>query len=103
MRTTFKVEVVAISDQQYVQYVFKNLDELENSFLRYVTATKCPNWEGYSPNIGDVGYVQCEYVEAGETYLNRASNETSHYNYTNCYFLNFIKETEQITNKEFKF
>lgn len=103
MKTTFKVQLVAVSDEQYKSYVFKNLDELENSFLRYITAVRCPNWEGYFPQIGDIGYVLCEYVEAGENYFNRSSGETSQYNYSNCYFLNFVKDTEKITNKEFKF
>ena len=103
VRTTFKVELVAISDEQYKSYVFKNLDENNDSFMRYITTVRCPNWEGYCPIIGDVGYIQCEYVEAGEGYFNRASGSTSQYNYTNCYFINFIKEQEQIINKEFKF
>lgn len=103
MKSTFKVELVAISDEQYKLYVFKNLDENNNSFLRYITTVRCPNWEGYSPQIGDIGYIQCEYVEAGEDYFNRTTGETSQYNYSNCYFISFIKETKKDNNKEFKF
>jgi hypothetical protein len=53
--------------------------------------------------MGDIGYIQCEYVEAGEDYFNRATGETSQYNYSNCYFISFIKETKKDNNKEFKF
>lgn len=102
MRTTFHVELVALSDQQYKLYVFKNLDEEENSMLRYITVTRCPNWEGYCPVIGDKGYIHCEYVDAGQDYFNRATGTTDKYNYSNIYFLNFIKETKEIINKEFK-
>ena len=103
MKTTFKVQLVAVSDEQYKQYVFKNLDEPENSFLRYITTVRCPNWEGYSPEINDIGYIQCEYVEAGEDYFNRVTGEKNQYNYSNCYFISFIKDVEKIINKEFKF
>lgn len=103
VRTTFKVELVAISDEQYTSYVFKNLDEANNSFLRYITTVKCPNWEGYSPVLGDVGYIQCEYVEAGEDYFSKTTGEKLQYNYTNCYFINFVKEQQQVNNKEFNF
>ena len=43
MRTTFKGEIVAIQPGQYTLYVFKNLDEPNNSLLRYFTVTKLPN------------------------------------------------------------
>jgi len=43
VKSTFKVELVAISDEQYKLYVFKNLDENNNSFLRYITTVRCPN------------------------------------------------------------
>lgn len=103
MRSTFKVELVAVSDEQYKLYVFKNLDETDNSFLRYITTVKCPNWEGTSPEIGDMGYIQCEYVEAGDNYFNRTTKETSQYNYSNCYFISFVRDVEKVNNKEFKF
>ena len=43
MRTTYYGEVVAIQEGQYTLYVFKNLDEQNNSLLRYITVTKLPN------------------------------------------------------------
>lgn len=43
MKATVYVKLVAIQEDFYTQYVFKNLDEKENSFLRYITATKPPN------------------------------------------------------------
>lgn len=36
-------KLVAIQNGIYTNYVFKNLDEIENSELRYITVTKCPN------------------------------------------------------------
>ena len=45
---------------------------------------------GTSPQLNDVGYVEYEYVEAGDTYFDRNSGNSSIYNYTSCYFINFI-------------
>ena len=43
MRATFLGEVVAVQPGQYKMYVFKNLDESDNSLLRYFTVTQPPN------------------------------------------------------------
>lgn len=43
MKETIKAKLVAIQSGVYTNYVFKNLDELENSELRYITVTRCPN------------------------------------------------------------
>lgn len=103
MRITIKGQLVAIHEELYTNYVFKNLDEPNNSFMRYVTLTQCPNWMGNKPNIGDIGFVEYEYVEAGDNYFCRETGDKLQYNYTACYFISFIKDVEKITNKEFKF
>ena len=103
MRVTIYGKVVAIQDGMYTQYVFRNFDEQDNSLMRYITVTKCPNWIGESPQLGDIGYVQYEYVEAGDNYFQATTGTTSQYNYTSCYFISFIKEKEKIECKEFKF
>ncbi len=43
MKQTIRGKLVAIQDGVYMNYVFQNLDETENSELRYITVTKCPN------------------------------------------------------------
>jgi hypothetical protein len=43
MRTTFYGEIVAMQSGQYSVYVIKNLDEPNDSLLRYITVTKLPN------------------------------------------------------------
>lgn len=103
MRTTFLGEVVAIRPGQYTTYVFKNLDEPNNSLLRYFTVTKLPNWDCPLLEIGDVGYVECDYVEAGDSYFQSNTGQTERYNYTVCYLIHFIEKQEQIKQKEFNF
>ena len=103
MRVTIRGQLVAVQEELYTNYVFKNLDEPNNSMMRYVTLTQCPNWIGTKPQIGDIGFVEYEYVEAGDSYFCREYGNKSQYNYTACYFISFIKDKEKVTNKEFKF
>lgn len=103
MRTTFYGEVVAIQPGQYTLYVFKNLDEGNNSLLRYITTTQLPNWNCPKLSIGDVGYVECEYVNAGDEYLKVSTGTVETYNYTVCYLINFIYKQKEVKQKEFNF
>lgn len=103
MRATYLGEVVAIQPGQYTVYVFKNLDENNNSLFRYFTVTKLPNWNCKNLQIGDIGYVECDYVNAGDSYYQTSTGETSTYNYTVCYLINFIEKQQTITTKEFNF
>lgn len=103
MRTTYLGELVAIQPGQYTVYVFKNLDEKDNSLLRYFTVTKVPNWDCKDLQIGDKGYVECEYVNAGDSYFKSSTGVREQYNYTVCYLINFIEKQEQIKIKEFNF
>ena len=43
MKATIRGKLVAKLDEQYTTMVFQNLDEPNNSLLRYVTVTKLPN------------------------------------------------------------
>ena len=103
MKETIRGQLVAIQDGIYTNYVFKNLDESENSELRYITVTRCPNWQ-YNDvlSIGDIGFIMYEFAEAGQEYINNVTGETKKYRYTANYFMNFIKEkTIKDNTKEF--
>jgi hypothetical protein len=52
--------------------------------------------------MGDTGFVECEYVDAGDEYYKRDSGNKETYKYTQCYFLNFIKDKDKLDNN-FKF
>lgn len=103
MKTTIRAKLVAKQDSIYKLLVFQNLDETENSLLRYITTTKLPNWNGQDPEIGDTGFLECEYVDAGDNYFQRNTGSQEQYKYTSCYFLNFIKDKETITTKDYNF
>ena len=103
LQTTFRGKLVAKQDDFYTLYVFQNLEEPDNSLLRYVTTTRPPNWNGNYPDIGDVGFVMCDYVDAGEKYFQRNTGSEEQYKYTTCYFLDFIKEKEKIETNTYNF
>lgn len=42
-RYTILAKLEAKREGQYTQYVFKNLDEPDNSWDRYILCTRCPN------------------------------------------------------------
>lgn len=103
MRHTIKAQLVAIQQGLYTNYVFKNLDEAENSFIRYVTVTKCPNWQFNDDlKIGVIGYLEYEFAEAGTHYFDTSSESDQQYKYTAFYFMNFIKEIKD-QQKEYNF
>ena len=103
MRTTYYGKLVAIQPGQYTLYVFKNLDEPDNSLLRYITVTKLPNWNLPNISIGDEGYIECDYVNARDVYFHTSTGKQEIYNYTVCYLINFIYKQEEIKEKEFNF
>lgn len=102
MKITIRGKLVAKLDNQYTSMVFQNLDEPDNSLLRYITVTKLPNWSGKMPEIGNVGFLECEYVNAGDEYYQRNTGSKELYKYNQCYFLNFIEDKEKVNN-EYKF
>lgn len=103
LKFTFHGKVVAEENNQYKLLVFQNLDENDNSFIRYITTTVCPNWEGSIPSMGESGFVTCQYVNAGDTFT-KSNLSKDYYVYDNCYFISFVKETIANNNqKEFNF
>ena len=103
-RFTVYCELVAKQDGQYVQYVFKNLDEPQDSWDRYIMVTRCPNWQcSEEMNIGKVGYLTFEPVDAGNSYFNANTGTNEQYKHTAYYFIDFVEEKTEINIKDFKF
>ena len=103
MRHIAHVRLLTIQDGPYSNLVFENLDVAENDLLHYITVTKVPNWNTISPEIGDCGFLECEYVNAGDEYYERATGNTEKYKYDCCYFINFIKDKENVKTTDYKF
>jgi hypothetical protein len=78
----------------YTTYVFKNLNSTQYED-KYIMCVQFPNWNQKTINVGDIGYVNIQYVKAGITQW--FDGEQMHtYKYTNIVFLKFIHETTQI-------
>lgn len=103
MRITIHAKLITKQDGFYPIAVFQNLEEPLHSLIRFITVTVLPNWNISLPNIGDCGYLEYEYVEAGDPYFERLTGNKELYKYTACYFMNFIKDKEKVITPEYKF
>ena len=74
-------------------YVFKNLENNE-----YLMCTRLPNWKVPNIELGEEGFLNFEKAIAGQQYFNPITQETSTYQYSNIYFLNFVKKTDTNNN-----
>lgn len=102
---TIHCKIVAVKeDGRYTLMVLEDQSRDYTDDLKYVTVVKMPNWEHNPFELGDEGYVIFEPVEAGVTkYFNREMKDFKVYNYSNNYFINFIKKEEICKQKEYKF
>lgn len=82
----------------YTNYVFEDL-EYQNYDFKYIMCVQFPNWNQSIVNLNDVGFVTVRYVREGidKWYDGEKFNV---FNYTNCVFLKFIPEKEQININE---
>lgn len=83
----------------YITYVFKNLNST-NVYDEYVMCVRFPNWDCYNLEIGDIGFLKYRMVEAGvDKWYDRENDKFELYRQTDCHFINFIKEQENV-NKD---
>ena len=82
----------------YHSYVFENLD-YDSWNNHYIMCVRFPNWEQAQFNIGDVGYLNVRYVEAGiDKWYD--GEDFNFYRYTNVIFMKFILEKPMIITSE---
>ena len=81
-------------DMGYYTLVFKNLDSAPFG-QNYQMITVFPNWESRIPDVGEIGFVTYDQVEAGiDKYFDRLDSTFKVYNYSNLIFIKFIKEAD---------
>ena len=101
---TIKCKLVALTQGTYTIYVFEDINKDFTDIAKYIMCTRVPNWNPTDePNLNDIGYLQFKYVNSGDQYFRSATETMEYYKNTAFYFINFIKEKEQINLKEFKF
>lgn len=91
---TLHVKLVAkqVESLGYTTYVFEDLNQRDPDF-RFIMCTEFPNWSGYKPDIGDIGYVNLRYIKAGvDKWFNGQTFIA--YNYSNVQFLKFALESK---------
>lgn len=92
MEITVYVKLVAKKTDLYTLYVFQDMIDEE----KFIMCTKPPNFDRPPIQIGDVGYLTYDNVEAGTDYYNNSENNYKKYKYNNKYFINFIKENNKL-------
>lgn len=93
---TIKSQLVAKEHDllDYTTYVFKCLESNVPFGHKYCMMIRCPNWNHRDIDIGEIGYVEYEEVKAGDNWYNPQTKTYIPYNYTNIYFIKFVKEVD---------
>ena len=94
---TIKCKLVAYEQDvfDYVTYVFKSLEENPGFGHHYVMVTRLPHWDHGPIFIDDIGYLTYNEVEAGkDKWYCPETGQFVPYNYTNIYFVKFVKENK---------
>lgn len=81
----------------YITYIFENLDSdcWDN---KYVMCVRYPNWESNYPEVNDIGFLQCTYIIAGESYYNRLTDKEDVYQFTHIRFDKFLSLKDKKDN-----
>ena len=81
----------------YITYVFQCLEPNPPFGHKYLMLTRVYNWQHRDIDIGEVGYVTYQEVTAGEdTYYDKIKDAIVKYNYTNIYFIKFVKKQDNL-------
>lgn len=89
-----KAKLIAIRRDagNYIVYVFKNIFPKDNED-KFIMCTRFPNWNCGELEIGDIGYVKVQIVEAGRNaWYDNEHQKLVPYNYSGIHFLDFVYE-----------
>lgn len=89
MDETYYVKLIQKKEGFYTIYVFQK----DNG--DYVMCTKLPNWGVYNINKEDTGFLTVTFAKAGEEYFERSTNQKKIYQFDQCYFKEFIKDSNK--------
>lgn len=91
-----RVSIEQVRTGDYSTIVVKNLDAQDDS-NRYIWTTKCPNWNGNDPEIGQEGFMTYTSIVAGrDKWYNKSDQQWYDYRYTANYFLDFVPITHVV-------
>lgn len=87
-----KVKLITIRHDagDYTVYVFKNMYP-KDAEDKFIMCTRFPNWNCVELQVGDVGYVKVQKVEAGKnSWFDTDQQKLIPYNYSGIHFLDFV-------------
>ena len=84
----------------YITYVFQSLEESPFGY-RYLMVTRLPNWDHRDIDLEEVGFLTFSEVVAGkDKWYCPETGDFIPYNYTNIYFIKFVKEKADNSTKD---
>lgn len=93
--TTIKCKILEFCSGLYSTLVVENLKNNE-----YLILTIFPNWIGTIPAVGEVGYIEYEFVVGGvDLYYDKEIDSQVKYSNTYYIFRKYVKETHIEENK----
>lgn len=81
-----------IDTMSYQTYVFQCLEPNPSFGHKYIMITRVPNWQHRNLDIGECGFLTYQEVVAGRDAWYTQEGERVPYNYSNIYFIKFVKE-----------
>lgn len=94
---TLKCKLLVKEDDilNYQTLVFKNLEINPPFGHQYIMCTRLPNWNHRELDIGEIGFLTYNEVIAGKDHwFCPETGQFIPYNYTNIYFVKFVKEVD---------
>lgn len=88
MDETYHVKLIQKKTGIYTIYVFQK----DNG--EYIMCTQLPNWGVYNIHKSDTGFLTITIAKAGETYFERSTNSLNTYRFDQCYFKEWVPDTE---------
>ena len=79
----------------YTTYVFKCLESNIPFGHNYCMVTRLPNWQHRDIELNEIGYLTYNEVIAGQDkWFCPETGQMVPYNYTNIYFIKFVKQQD---------
>lgn len=97
---TIEAALVAKRSGEYTKYIFKSnykkTDKEGRITDEFISVVKPPNWRGQEVDVGQNGFLQYKFAQAGDTWFNKETGGWEHYGYTANYFIDFVPMTHVI-------
>lgn len=94
MTTLVRLVAKETDGMDYTTYVFECLEEEIRKETKYIMCTRFPNWDHRNLDLGEVGYLNFEEIQAGsDKWFNGI--DFIPYKYSGIHFIKFISKPKK--------